>query len=256
MFLLKDFKIFKEFLKIYWIKFMEYKLNFVLQMFWTSVGTVVMYFIWKYIIAFGVFKIYSLNEITLYYFFILIFNTGIQWGRNIRYDIIYGDIVLTITKPFTLAKYFIFNLFSMTITNIIGYILTIFIGIYLIGFKSLFAILAVFLGMGINFLIISIVITLAFWTGKTEGIFNILGNIADLLNGRLFPLDLFPMFWQNIFTFLPFQYVVYIPAKIFVGKIQFTFWIFLQYVFWIVILYLILKIIIYFGLKRYEQLGG
>jgi len=171
MFLLKDFKIFKEFLKIYWIKFMEYKLNFVLQMFWTSVGTVVMYFIWKYIIAFGVFKIYSLNEITLYYFFILIFNTGIQWGRNIRYDIIYGDIVLTITKPFTLAKYFIFNLFSMTITNIIGYILTIFIGIYLIGFKSLFAILAVFLGMGINFLIISIIITLAFWTGKTRGIF-------------------------------------------------------------------------------------
>jgi len=56
--------------------------------------------------------------------------------------------------------------------------------------------------------------SLSFWMVGTGGIRNIIGNLIRILRGSWFPLDLAPMWFQNILALLPFQYAMFYPIKI------------------------------------------
>lgn len=56
--------------------------------------------------------------------------------------------------------------------------------------------------------------TLAFWFISLNGVDNVTFNLLRLLKGNWFPLDLAPLFVQNILSFLPFGYTMYYPIKI------------------------------------------
>ena len=44
--------------------------------------------------------------------------------------------------------------------------------------------------------------------------------LLELFSGLLIPISFFPQIFQDVFSFLPFQYISYVPVLIYLGKIS------------------------------------
>jgi ABC-2 type transport system permease protein len=60
----------------------------------------------------------------------------------------------------------------------------------------------------------------AFWLTQSAGLRRVYQALAALFSGALVPLVLFPTFCQKILFFLPFQYVSYVPAMVWIGHYE------------------------------------
>ncbi|MBI2041228.1 MAG: ABC-2 family transporter protein [DPANN group archaeon] len=97
----------------------------------------------------------------------------------------------------------------------------------------------------------------AFWLTKTGGLFRIRRGVQGLLEGQLVPLSLFPAGLQSIFAFLPFQYMMFVPAQIFLQKFTLAESlekITLQLI-WAIIIYSLAAIAWRRARKRFEAVG-
>jgi ABC-2 type transport system permease protein len=111
--------------------------------------------------------------------------------------------------------------------RILGFALE-FIPIYLIFFLvfkiALFPaqpgwfLLSVVLSFVLSFLLNYTTGVLAFWFTRTEGIRRIYLLLQDILSGVFLPLNFFPGPFQLALVFLPFQYVTYVPIRVFLGS--------------------------------------
>jgi ABC-2 type transport system permease protein len=61
---------------------------------------------------------------------------------------------------------------------------------------------------------------LSFWIENTYGIRFTIRVIMEVLAGAIIPLSFFPGVLQKIFLLLPFQFLIYLPMKIYLGKIS------------------------------------
>ncbi|NQV00044.1 MAG: ABC-2 family transporter protein [Parcubacteria group bacterium] len=96
-----------------------------------------------------------------------------------------------------------------------------------------------------------------FWLGNNSGPLNF-NHIADsIFSGRIAPLVFFPSILQSIALFLPFQYISYFPAQIYLGRIggEDILIGFLKTVIWISFIWGTVFIMWRRGLKRYEGIG-
>jgi ABC-2 type transport system permease protein len=65
---------------------------------------------------------------------------------------------------------------------------------------------------------------IAFWLTRTDGIRALIRLLRDLLAGVFLPLSFFPELVQKIMFFLPFQYVTYVPTRVFLGSYELGGW--------------------------------
>ncbi len=65
---------------------------------------------------------------------------------------------------------------------------------------------------------------LAFWLTRTDGIRSLVRLLRDLLAGVFIPLSFFPEAVQRALFFLPFQYVSYVPVRVFLGSYELAGW--------------------------------
>lgn len=59
-----------------------------------------------------------------------------------------------------------------------------------------------------------------FWFLEVTSLLYVVGTLNFFLSGHMFPLDLLPPFWAGLLKTLPFQYLAYFPAMIFLGKVE------------------------------------
>lgn len=59
---------------------------------------------------------------------------------------------------------------------------------------------------------------IGFWFLEVTSFLYVVNTINFFVSGHLFPLDLLPPFWSNLLEMLPFQYLAYFPAMVFLGK--------------------------------------
>ncbi len=59
-----------------------------------------------------------------------------------------------------------------------------------------------------------------FWFLEVTSLLYIVGTLNFFVSGQMFPLDLLSPFWAELFKALPFQYLAYFPAAVFLGKVQ------------------------------------
>jgi ABC-2 type transport system permease protein len=74
----------------------------------------------------------------------------------------------------------------------------------------------------------------------------------------MFPLDLLPPFWADLLKTLPFQYLAYFPAQIFLGKIseeEMLYGLLLE-VAWVAAFFVMTRWLYRLGLRRYSAFGG
>ncbi len=98
----------------------------------------------------------------------------------------------------------------------------------------------------------------SFWFTQTEWLTSLEELVFWFFGGLLLPLELLPVFMQKLASFLPFQYVFYLPAQILLGKMQseeIVVNLFIQLV-WLLIFILLLNLIFKKGLKVNSAFGG
>jgi ABC-2 type transport system permease protein len=97
-----------------------------------------------------------------------------------------------------------------------------------------------------------------FWFLEVTSLLYIVMTLNFFLSGHMFPLDLLPPFWAGVLRALPFQYMAYFPAVVFLGKIKGPDLIFglAVEVAWIVGFAILARYLYRAGLRRYGAYGG
>lgn len=106
------------------------------------------------------------------------------------------------------------------------------------------------------------ILTLTFWiiAGMSAFIFEdaqgplrFFGILLEFASGSLLPLFLLPTLFVNILSYLPFQYIVFIPIQVLLGEISLNI-IFVHCLissFWLIVMLLLAYFIWHYSLKRY-----
>lgn len=92
----------------------------------------------------------------------------------------------------------------------------------------------------------------------TSGNCCVINTLNFFLSGHMFPIDLLPDFWSELMKHLPFQYLAYFPATIFLGKVQgMALLVGLLIEFgWAIVFCVMARQLYRVGLRRYSAYGG
>jgi ABC-2 type transport system permease protein len=119
-------------------------------------------------------------------------------------------------------------------------------------------VVALFLGFVIGFFIDACIGMLGFWFLEVTSLLWVVSTLNYFISGQMLPLDLLPPFWAGLLKALPFQYLAYFPAVVFLGKVSGAELIkgLLIELAWAVALVLLTRWLYARGLRRYSAFGG
>jgi ABC-2 type transport system permease protein len=97
-----------------------------------------------------------------------------------------------------------------------------------------------------------------FWFLEVTSVLYVINTLNYFVSGQMFPVDLLPPFWVGVLKALPFQYLAYFPAAVFLGKVQGAeLWRGLAAeAAWAVAFVVLARWLYRLGLRRYSAYGG
>ena len=117
---------------------------------------------------------------------------------------------------------------------------------------------SLFLSFALGFYLEACIGLVGFWMLEVSSLLFVYMLFQFFLSGHMFPLDILPVTFLSIVSFMPIKYLAYFPAAVFLGKVQGT-----QLaidmgllVAWTVFFFGLSQIIYRCGLKRYSGYGG
>lgn len=261
-------KYFSVFL-IQWQNGLVYRLNFVLWRVRSVLQLLLVYFIWWTAFEsqqeiFG----YTQVSILTYVLVAAIIRAIILSSRvmDIVNQINDGSIVNFLVKPLDFIWFYFSRDFADKFLNIAFVILEVLMILILlkppiviqtdISTLMLF-ILATALGLLLFFAISFILGLSAFWVENSWGPFFLLFTFVEGFGGGLFPIDILPKAMAQILLLTPFPYLVYFPAKVYLGTLTPDQLIqgFMILILWVVTgMYLMVKTL-QAGLRTYTAVG-
>ena len=99
---------------------------------------------------------------------------------------------------------------------------------------------------------------IAFWMLEITSILYIFMTINFFVSGHMLPLDLLPANWSGPLKVLPFSYLAYFPAAVFLGKVpseELPVGLAIGAA-WILVFWGVVRLLLERGLKRYGAYGG
>jgi ABC-2 type transport system permease protein len=99
---------------------------------------------------------------------------------------------------------------------------------------------------------------IGFWLLEVTSLLYIITTVSFFISGQMFPLDLLPSPWNHLLKALPFQYMAYFPAAVFLGKVkgQALAYGLVAQVVWSLLFIVLARWLYRMGLKRYSAFGG
>ena len=258
-------------LRMNWIQALEYRANALVGVFAIISGLFIEYQIWSLIFeSKGTEKIknFTFEELIVFIFLsIIIGQLKSSWhtsGEMIR-AIRTGDINKYLIRP---VSYFWYNFMMFLGVNSLYYIVySSILFIFILMFPTLIFptflnflgfILALFLSIYLSYAIYFIMICFAFWFGEVRSLV-VSYNVAMLiLSGQYIPIRLFPENILQILNWSPIRYLVDFPVSIATGLLPYGEWLlgFLVAFIWCFILSIISFYIYRYGIKSYEAYGS
>lgn len=119
-------------------------------------------------------------------------------------------------------------------------------------------VLSLFMAFTLGFFLDLCIGLVGFWFLEISSLLFVYMLLNFFLSGHMFPLDLLPSHWHILISYLPFKYLAYFPAAIYLGKIpQESLWqeIGIELM-WLVGMILLARVLYQRGLKRYSGYGG
>lgn len=93
-------------------------------------------------------------------------------------------------------------------------------GIDLVPAQPVWAVISIALSFLMNFMVNYCVGLTAFWIVKADGIRRIFLLFKDISAGLFLPLSFFPDALQSVLFYLPFQFITYVPTRVFIGHYE------------------------------------
>lgn len=184
--------------------------------------------------------------------------------KEISYEITSGSIANYLNKPYSYLLY----KYSSTIGKaLFKFILTfLFAGLAAAIITSGFhfsasmlplTIISIFLAITLHFTMMAFLGSFAFWFEEATATNLIYQKIVFTLGGMLVPLEVYPAWFQRIGEGLPFSYVAYYPAKLFVSFTWEQFFsIIITQIIWLVIIGTATVFLFRTGMKKVSINGG
>jgi ABC-2 type transport system permease protein len=99
---------------------------------------------------------------------------------------------------------------------------------------------------------------IAFWFLEVSSFLYVVNTINFFISGQMLPLDFLSPFWAGVLKALPFQYLAYFPATVFLGKVQGEQLLYglLGALAWAVMFIVLARLLYHLGLRRYSAYGG
>ena len=133
---------------------------------------------------------------------------------------------------------------------------------YFGGFPDVLTLLAYLLSLILSFLIgfffEACMGMVGFWMLEVTSLLWIVTTLSYFISGQMMPLDLIPGFWGTLVKALPFQYLAYFPAVVFLQKVQgadLVIGLCIQAA-WVVAFGALTRWLYLRGLRRYSAFGG
>jgi len=254
--------------KITWQNSLEYRVEFLTHMIRGIITLVILIFIWSAIFKqtpnFGNYTFSSMLTYLVMVQF-LHFATRGNIGRLTADEIKEGKLSIYLLKPISYLKMWFSSFWADRFFEFFIRFLIIFTFLFLLPnyFKlplpGRFFLFLLFLVISLlfNFLWNIFQATFAFWVTDIHLFTTTLGLTVGFLAGELIPIDIMPNFLKTLSLFLPFQYTLYFPIKIYQGalsggEIVRGVFVFLS---WIAVLYFLMTHLWQRGLRRYEAIG-
>ena len=110
----------------------------------------------------------------------------------------------------------------------------------------------------LGFFLESCIGLVGFWFLEVTSLTFIYMLMNFLLSGHMFPLDLLPTEIRWLVDFLPFKYLAYFPAAVFLGKIQGPdiYYGLMTEIAWVLFFIFLSRVLWWKGVKRYSGFGG
>ena len=97
-----------------------------------------------------------------------------------------------------------------------------------------------------------------FWFLEVTSLLYIVMTLNFFVSGHMLPLDLLPWPWADLLKALPFQYMAYFPAVVFLGKVRGAELVRMLAVevFWVAAFVVLSRWLFRRGLRHYSAFGG
>lgn len=186
---------------------------------------------------------------------------------GIARDIREGTLKKYLIQPIDLISY----LMSYRMAHKVAYIVTSFLPYALLFFlcrgffhgvpgpvQALGYLASLILAFGVGFFFEVCVGLVGFWFLEVTSILFIVMTLNFFISGQMLPLDFLPQPWSSILKALPFQYMAYFPAMVFLGKIHGSalVWGLVGEAAWVAFFFFLARGMYRLGLRRYGAYGG
>jgi len=248
----------------------EYRINHIASILVIVLPLVFVLLLWNTIFSeVSIVGNFTKVKIITYYILVVLIQDLVYAGVDyeIADDIREGALSYYLIKPLN----YLFYSFSVKIGVTVPYFLIssimifMFVSIFLRIFyiqaaieNILVFIIAVSFSFILSFLITFTISLTAFWIEEISSIQVLFDVFVPISSGVILPLSLFPPELQNIFSILPFKYLLNFPIEIYLGnltKYEIIFGFTIQLI-WIIFIYFLALIIWRLGLKHYQAYGG
>ncbi len=257
----------RKYLQVFYLSsqiVLEYRMNMMWRLSGHIVTVLLTFLLWSAILGsgFGLDK-YTQSSLAVYYVSIMLVTVVSEYNYHLMTDDIrYGNLSIHLLKPY---NYFLKVFIEALPVKIISLVVFLVVfaslatgGLFkIVTFGFLAALFSLALATAMRYFIILAIGGLAFWFNRVHGFHALVFVAGGIFSGELIPADLLPHKLAAISNYLPFKYLVYIPAHYFIHAPQlneFTGNIIAQF-FWILICYFVAKYIWFKGLREYESAG-
>ena len=258
--------------KLTWVERLVYRVNFILEILSGLLYSLIVVFLWLAIYRSAARDFiggYSVDDMVTYLLgaglinsFILTTAENPETSQSIQ-DGTLSNLLVQPVSPYAIwlvrdfgTKAFFFFLglscYAVVFFFFTKYLVTSASLVYIIFF--LFSLVLAAL---LQFFLFEALSLLAFWVENTYGIRFTMRVIMEVAGGAIIPISFFPGILQKLFLALPFPYLIYLPMKIYLGKIPLGEILteFMNELCWITALGLLNLIIWRRGIRQYVSMG-
>ncbi len=212
---------------------------------------------------------YTYADMVAYYLLVMVaraFSSMPGLASGIARDIRDGTVNKFLTQPIDMLGYLFWHRIAHKLVYYIVATLPFVLVFYLCrsylpglpdGFTLFAGILSLLMGFLIGFLMEALIGLIAFWFLEVSSLLFIYMMANYFLSGHMIPLDWLGPLGEAV-RHLPFQYLAYFPAAIFLGKLehsQLVVELSIEFA-WIILLFMANRIAFTQGVKRYGAYGG
>ena len=247
-----------------------YRFHFYANLITSPLQLLIYYFLWKAIFSYSgqdVISGFTFSAMIGYYAINMIvgFFTCSDVDSWIEGAIREGHLMNNLLKPFKIIYLYFFHVLGVNSLSIILEIIPLFLFAVIafdVKISSLFYlisfVISMILALLLNFLISYLVGMTAFWFNRINGIRRVKRTVVVFLSGGMIPLTFFPEIFQKVFSYLPFQYIRFIPINVYLGKYEYAkvFALIGIQILWILGLYLFAELIWNKAFKKFAGAGA